>query len=136
MPDSASAFQRLHADQAIQFDFPAAPPIPAPPGWLKALLDFLIKHGDMVQLTLWLLLAALVLFLRYHFRIFRGGRESQHAAASSRPAMPAWQPDAAKAEATLLDAERLAAEGQFDAATHRLLLVAVEEIRARRPGVI
>jgi len=46
---------------------------------------------------------------------------------------PAWQPDTGAALALLEDADRLAAEGRFDEATHLLLQRSVGQIVAARP---
>ena len=46
----------------------------------------------------------------------------------------AWQPDSAASVALLEDADRLAAEGRFDDATHLLLQRSVAQIAAARPG--
>ena len=52
----------------------------------------------------------------------------------ARPASdPGWTPDRAEAAALLDDADRLAADGHFDAAAHLLLRRSVQHIAAARP---
>ena len=48
----------------------------------------------------------------------------------------AWQPSPERARLLLADADALAAAGRYDEAAHLLLLVAVQEIGARRPGLV
>jgi hypothetical protein len=51
-------------------------------------------------------------------------------------AEPEWTPDRADAIALLDDADRLAAEGRFDEATHLLLRRSVGQISAARPDLL
>ncbi len=83
----------------------------------------------------WVLLAAvvgfaLVLLVRVLAPGFgRWGKRAKKAAAQEE----AWQPDQAASLALLEDADRLAAEGRFDEATHLLLQRSVGHISAARP---
>jgi hypothetical protein len=56
-------------------------------------------------------------------------------AVPSRPLSP-WQPSVRQARLLLEDADSLAAQGRFDDAVHLLLLVSIQEIGARRPGIV
>jgi hypothetical protein len=56
-------------------------------------------------------------------------REPEQAAAE-------WTPDAGEALALLEDADRLAAEGRFDEATHLLLMRSVGQIAEARPDLL
>ena len=57
-------------------------------------------------------------------------------AASARQAPASWQPSPERARLLLADADALAAAGRYDEAAHLLLLVAVQEIGERRPGLL
>lgn len=117
---------------------PAAPP--QPPDWLLSLGDWLQRIfgpvGKMfgfswpvfekiliglavvgVLILLWVLLMPL-------FERLRQPRAE---------AVPEWTPDRAEALALLEDADRLAAEGKFDEATHLLLKRSVGQIARARP---
>ena len=144
----AADWQALRADADIQFA-PVQPPVPEasePPGWLQDLSEFLGRLfgpiGDALtafgralgmsgQVMTWLVIgigAAILVFLIWRllepFRLRR--REPEQAA-------PEWTPDAGEALALLDDADRLAAEGRFDEATHLLLKRSVGQIAAARP---
>jgi hypothetical protein len=148
--DGADGFARgwkaLRADGDLQFA-PIEPPESAePPGWLKELIEFLgdlfSPVGDAIsslgrvlglsgQLLTWILIGIGVAILGYLvWRLLAplrlGGREQTQAA-------PEWAPDAGEATALLEEADRLAAEGRFDEATHLLLKRSVGQIAAARP---
>lgn len=146
--DAARDWQALRDDGAIQFaPVPLEKPF-QPPGWLKKLGDLLngalewigrgLKAiGESLGLSwpvfekvlialaalgalflLWKLVVQPLVGLRYHRRL---------------PTEPEWAPDRAAAIALLEDADRLAAEGRFDAATHLLLQRSVHHIATARP---
>src|SRR5262249_39847128 len=50
--------------------------------------------------------------------------------------LPAWQPDAVQARLLLRDADALAEQGRFADAAHLLLLVCIQELGERRPGLV
>ncbi|MDC8754915.1 hypothetical protein OIK40_09705 [Erythrobacter sp. sf7] len=81
----------------------------------------------------WVLLTGVVLFvLVLLWRAFgnaAGGRGGASAGVTDE-----WQPERAASLALLEDADRLAAEGRFDEATHLLLQRSVGQIAAARPG--
>jgi len=81
-------------------------------------------------------LAAAVLVLAYFLirHILRRG----WAQAESPPMhpLPAWQPDVHQARLLLRDADALAAQGRFEDAAHLLLLVCIQELKDRRPGLV
>ena len=145
----ARDWEALRADGDIQFAPVKLPEPQAPPEWLEALSRFLGKLlrplGEAIaslarsigisgQTMTWLLvgvgvsLAALVLW-RYlgHVRWRRG---------AATEAAPEWTPDSRDALALLEDADRLAAEGRYDEATHLLLQRSVGQIAAARPDLI
>jgi hypothetical protein len=133
-PDAAWHSLLRHHD--IQFDFPDAPAIPPQPLWLRHLLDFLARHSQWFSLGGWIVLGLGLLTLGY----FLVRHMIQHGLSRAdnfvlRP-MPAWQPSAEQARLLLRDADALAAQGLFEDAAHMLLLVAIQEIGDRRPGLV
>jgi hypothetical protein len=151
--EAADAFardwQELRADSDIQFA-PLKPPAPAEtPDWLRELGEFLGRLfgpiGDAFsalgralgmsgQAMMWLIIAvgvAIMVFLVWRLvaplRLRR--REAEQAA-------PEWTPDAGEAMALLEDADRLAAEGRYDEATHLLLKRSVGQIAEARPDLL
>lgn len=144
-PDGWAA---LRADGNLQFEPVTIPEIPPrKPSWfermLEDLFDFLADlFGPMGQALggswSWLqwvvagvvALFALVLLVRLYGPGFgRRGKSDADAAA----ALEEWRPDAAASLALLEDADRLAAQGRFDEATHLLLQRSVHHIAAARP---
>jgi hypothetical protein len=147
--DFASRWKELRADGDIQFaplKFPEKPP---PPEWWERFLDwlgnvlepignFLASIGGLIgmsgQAVLWILvgIAALLAALLI-WRIFGDARFGR-AAPAEKP--PEWTPGEGEALALLEDADRLAAEGRYDEATHLLLKRSVGQIAAARPGLL
>jgi hypothetical protein len=148
--EAAGAFARdwqaLRADADIQFAPLKPPEVAPPPDWLKDLIEFLGRLlrpvGDALtalgrmlgmsgQAMTWLVVAIGVAILAYlAWRVteqYRPRRREQAEAA------PEWSPDAGEALALLGDADRLAAEGRYDEATHLLLKRSVGQIAAARP---
>jgi hypothetical protein len=149
--DAADAFARdwreLRADSDIQFAPIERPPPSETPGWLKRLGEF---FGDLLssiadalgglgrllgmsgQALMWLLIGigvAILLFLAWRLFAPAWGRRGDDA----EQAPPEWTPDAGEAQALLEDADRLAAEGRYDEATHLLLKRSVRQIASARP---
>lgn len=118
---------------------PKVPDVPAVPGWLKAIGEFLRAIFEPIGQAIgmswpvlqWVLGGIVVLgLLLLAWRIV--------APLLDRPARaalvePEWSPDRAQALALLEDADRLAAEGKFDEATHLLLRRSVQQIAEVRP---
>lgn len=131
----------------MQFAPVEIPPIvPPEPSWLERLLNAFgemlanwlgpagMALGDSWWWLQWVLLGlvglfALVLLVRLiDPSFFRRANADTDAGTADT-----WQPDQAASLALLEDADRLAAEGQFDAATHLLLQRSVGQIAAARP---
>ena len=145
----ASDWQALRSDEQIQFTPLKMPDRPEPPSWIQDVLEFLARLfsplTDLVralgralgmsgQAIMWLLLAGVVvlvaiLLVRY-LRLFAARR------AKADDTAPEWAPDTGDALALLEDADRLAAEGHYDEATHLLLRRSVGQIAAARPGLL
>lgn len=145
----ARDWQKLRADDEIQFTPLELPEQAPPPQWwldflewlsgvLRPLGDFLAAIGQLIgvsgQAVLWLLVAigvALVALLAWRLvgaaARRRGGKPE---------AEPDWVPHQGEALALLEDADRLAGEGRYDEATHLLLQRSVGQIAAARPGLL
>ena len=154
-PGGAEAFardwQELRADGDIQFT-PLSPPQAQPaevPDWWRNFVDWL---GDVLgpvgealsglgralgfsgPVFLWILGGiALILIALLVWRFAAGVRFAR----KPKPeAEPEWTPDADEALTLLEEADRLAAEGRYDEATHLLLKRSVGQIRAARPDLL
>lgn len=142
-----AGWDTLHAEGNVQFAPVEIPPIPKPePSWLERqlyalgemLADLLGPAGAALGGSWWWLqwvllgvvgLFALVLLVRLiDPSFFRRANSAPDAGTADT-----WQPDQAASLALLEDADRLAAQGQFDAATHLLLQRSVGQIAAARP---
>lgn len=138
--DAARDWQAVRADGSIQYEPLPMPKPPETPGWLKALGEFLKQLlspiGEAVGIgwpvLQWILLAIGVLALVWIvWRVVEPLLGARGAVADQ--AETEWAPDRDVALALLDDADRLAAEGQFDAATHLLLRRSVHQIASARP---
>lgn len=143
--EAGEAWEAVRADQTIQFapvDVPQQPPS-KPPGWLETLMRWL---GDVLEpvgralgmswpVFRWILLAlailAIGLLLWRMMAPALGWRPKPQIAVEDD-----WALAAGEALALLEDADRLAAEGRFDEATHLLLMRSVSQIAAARPGLV
>ena len=133
----SAAWHTLMTDRSIQFDFPSLPAPQPPPSWLVALARFIRDHIELFRIGGWVLLGllvlgALIIVVRALLRRgwIRGEKDADRAVPAS------WQPSPERARLLLADADALAAAGRFDEAAHLLLLVAVQEIGERRPGLV
>ncbi|MCZ8370217.1 MAG: hypothetical protein O9293_09680 [Porphyrobacter sp.] len=144
-----AGWEALRADADVQFAPVPIPETPPPkPGWLAEMLeklfswlgDLLAPLGHALAQSWWWLqwvlaaivaLFAIVLLVRLidpaWLRL--GKRDKAGAAATEND----WRPETAATLALLEDADRLAAEGRFDEATHLLLQRSVSQISAARP---
>lgn len=145
-----AGWAELRADGEIQFAPVTIPETPPPkPSWLSEQLDAFFKWlaevlaplGEAMADSWWWLrwvpvvlvgLFALVLLIRLiDPSLLRFGRKTKPAGGPAQE--DTWRPDAAASLALLEDADRLAAEGRFDEATHLLLQRSVAQISAARP---
>jgi hypothetical protein len=141
----AAAWEKLRADGDIQFAPVQIPDIKPPePGWFEKMLaklfaslgDLFAPLGQMLGASWWwlqwVLLAALAGFVIVLLvRAFGPGVGRRRAAEAIE--QEEWRPGTAASLALLEDADRLAAEGRFDEATHLLLQRSVGQIAAARP---
>ncbi len=141
--DAARDWQAVQADPTIQYAPIQAPPTPTePPGWLKALGEFFEAVFGPIGRALgvswpvlqWILIglaAVAVLWLGWRIVGPLIERRRLNGGANAEPA--SWSPQQEQARALLAEADRLAAAGQFDAATHLLLQRSVEHIAEAKP---
>jgi hypothetical protein len=142
-----AGWDELRADGEVQFAPVPIPETPPPkPSWFdEAMRDLFTWLADLFAplgqalgaswwWLQWVLAGAVALFaLMLLARLLseglwrRGGRVDKAAEEEE------WRPDAAASLALLEDADRLAAEGRFDAATRLLLQRSVSQIAAARP---
>ena len=151
------AYARVRGADDIQFapvSVPKNPPLARTPTevpeWLKAIGRFFEKIGDFFQAIFspigkligvswpvmqWVLIglgAAMVLFLLYRLLApLLGWRREK-----TEVAEPDWEPGREQAIALLDEADRLAAAGHYEAATHLLLQRSVAHIESARPGLL
>jgi len=141
-------WEALRAGGDLQFAPVTIPDLPPrEPGWLERMLNALFENladlfepvGRALAESWWWLqwalpaaagLFAVVLLVRL-LGPRLGGPRARAGAGSA--AGEEWRPDAAASIALLEDADRLAAEGRFDEATHLLLQRSVAQIAAARP---
>jgi hypothetical protein len=139
----ARDWAEVRADASIQFEPVQLPEDPQPPSWLLRLFEFL---GDLLApvgravvyawpVLQWILLAAgLALLLYLIWRLVEPsiGRKRRR---REQPGEE-WVPDSTAALALLEEADRLAAAGRFDEATHMLLQRSVGQIAEARPDLV
>ncbi len=139
---SPAGWEELREDGDIQFEpivFPERPP--EEPGWFQRLLEWLAENLNLGEAFVgiwpvmeWILIGALVLaglFLLY--RLVGMPMLANRKTEGDDAEIDGWTPDAQESLALLEDADRLAANGQFDEATHLLLKRSVGQIAEARP---
>jgi len=141
-------WQAVRDDDSIQFAPLPEPETAKPPEWLERFLDWLgevfAPVGDALGAAMgaiglswpvlrWILLALAVIFVAVLvFRLVQP--YFRHAPAAV--GQPEWTPDREAALDLIAEADRLAAEGRFDAATHLLLQRSVGQIAEARPDLL
>lgn len=141
-----AGWENLRADGDIQFAPVTIPEIPPRvPGWFERLLndvfaflgEWLAPLGAALGASWWwlqwVLLGAAVLFAGLLLVRLIAPLPGRQSSKTGDVEVEAWRPDAASTLALLGDADRLAAEGRFDEATHLLLQRSVGQIAAARP---
>ncbi|WP_298469503.1 hypothetical protein [uncultured Erythrobacter sp.] len=140
-------WEDVRSDPDIQFervDIPQQPP--REPNWfekmIQSVLEFLADLlapvgralGSSWPVLQWILLGLLVLFVAYLiYRLVDPGWFGRNASNAAEGEDEGWAPDQEESIALLEDADKLAAEGRFDEATHLLLKRSVTHIAAARP---
>jgi hypothetical protein len=140
-PGAVKAWEAVRATGDIQYAPVPPPPIPKEPEWLKALGEWLKAIFEPLGRALglsWPVIEYILLglaALAVALIVWRIVAAVIAARRKARPvdAVPEWAPSAHEAQALLEDADRLAAEGRFDEATHLLLRRSVGHIASARP---
>ncbi|MBD2840756.1 hypothetical protein IB285_00630 [Erythrobacter sp. KMU-140] len=140
------SWSSVRNDGDIQFEPIEIPePVAEPPGMFEKMLDaFFDFLGELLApiggflgyswpVLKWVLLAALAGFLIYSLINTFGPLRRKQSDRPDAQSQPGWEPDRAESLALLEDADRLAAEGRYDAATHLLLQRSVSHIASARP---
>lgn len=137
---AARDYAAVRAASDIQFA-PVSPPAPdPPPEWLTALAKFLRELLEPLGRALgmswptveWILIGLAVLLVAYIlWRLVVQPLLARRKIAAEDE--PEWAPNRDAAIALLEDADRLAAAGSYDAATHLLLQRSVRHIADARP---
>jgi hypothetical protein len=135
------AYGETMASEGLQTSLPPPEPMPETPLWLldffQAIGDFFTWSGPVLYYALWAIGIALVLFIAY--RLFPGFAEwvdGLRGKAEAEELPDYGHAEATVARARLADADALAAQGRFAEAVHLLLYRSVDDIAARRPGLI
>ena len=141
-------WQAVRGDDSIQYAPLPEPEEPETPEWLERFLDWLgdvfSPVGEALATAMgaiglswpvlqWVLLALAVLGVGV--LVFRFVQPYRHRAPEPTP-QPEWAPDRHAALDLIAEADRLAAEGRFDAATHLLLQRSVGQIAELRPDLL
>ncbi len=136
---AADAWRAVRDDDSIQFAPVEQPEPPEQPEWLREFFAWLADvmepvgrlFGSAWPIVKWVLLALAVLgTLLVVWRVV----EPLFARSPRAQGKPEdWAPSRGEAIALLEDADRLAAAGKFDEATHLLLQRSVGQIAAARP---
>ena len=136
------AYRGVRADEDLQFAEVEMPEAEPPPDWLLDALEFLGRLFEPIAkffvgiwpVLMWVLIALAVAFACY--LIVRIVDPASLQARRKSQATDDWVPQEEEALALLEEADRLAAEGRFDEATHLLLKRSVGQIAAARPGLV
>lgn len=142
-----AGWEALRADGNVQFAPVSIPEIPPrEPSWFERMLNELFKFladlvgpvGEALGASWWwlqwvLLGLAVIIALVLLARLLGPGFGRFGNRAGAEVAAEEWRPDTAASLALLEDADRLAAQGRFDDATHLLLQRSVGHISAARP---
>jgi hypothetical protein len=142
-PDHSSfahAHQALKGQGDFQFSFPTYVP-PKEPEWVKALGQFLHDHGRLLGWIAWIVVGALALYLLYRLAMTYGPdivkwRPGKKPEKTLLQQTVTWRPTEVQARQLLKESDTLAAEGRYSEAVHLLLLRSIEDIQARRAGLL
>ena len=137
----------LRENPDIQFEQipPPPPPEPPEPNWFTEAIAAIFRFlGDLFApvgqlfggawpVLQWVLLAAVILFVIAMIARNFGPLSRRARIKKQAESEPEWQPDHAQSIALLEDADKLAAAGKYDEATHLLLQRSVGQIADARP---
>ena len=136
------AWRDVRADGDLQFAELQVPEAEPPPDWLISLMEWLGRVFEPVArffVAIWPVLMWVLIALAAALAIYLVVRIVDPASLQTRKKADApddWMPQEEEALALIEEADRLAAEGRFDEATHLLLKRSVGQIAAARPGLV
>lgn len=153
--DFARDWEALRAASDIQF-VPIEPPEPTQsPEWLRNFLRWLgelfAPLGDFLanlfgglgrflgvsgQVIMWVVLGLAALLVLYLLWRTFAPMVTNVQLGGAKDSAPEWTPDTQQALDLLEDADKLAAEGRFEEATHLLLKRSVGQIAEAQPGLL
>lgn len=143
---AAADWEAVRAASDIQYaplPIPAAPPTPPLPDWLAALGRLLRALFEPLGRAIgvgWPIMEKLLIALAILAALALVWRLGRTVLALRRPAAArpdsGWTPDHDVALALLDEADRLAGEGRYDAATHLLLRRSIADIADSQPGLL
>ena len=153
-----AAHAALKADSSVQFDLTSPPPSQQPPGWLKALFEWLEKalepvgrflrwvgsfmpDAPLARILLWTLLglAAAALLWGIYQRLKTGRWQLpriRRAPYREAEVEEEWVPGDAPVRSWLAEADALAEQGRYAEAIRHLLFRSIDDISSRRPGAV
>jgi hypothetical protein len=134
-----AAHRHLLSDSALQFKFAAPPPEPQTPEWLKALAEMLQVLAPALNVIFWggiILIAGLLIYLIVQEIVRRLPGAPKAARTLVSPPKPEFRPTAARAQALLEEADRLAREGRFSEAARVLLHRSINDIEDAFPNLV
>ena len=148
MPDALHHWEQIRGQSDIQFGQIELPKEPPPPDWLARFFKWLVETlkpvADLLGVSWptlqWILLGIAILLIAWLlWRLLEPIariRLQRRKAKDEDETDAEWAPDRSDALALLEDADRLAAEGRYDEATHLLLQRSVGQIAEARPGLL
>ncbi|AXE64767.1 hypothetical protein BBF93_11420 [Hyphomonas sp. CACIAM 19H1] len=141
-----SAVERAHRAYLRDGDLQLARPEQAdieieprePPGWIRAIGEFLEALGPLFKLIFWIAAGAVILGLLYFLfgeaiRMRLGFTRKEKVKAVD-DVLTDIRPDADRARSLLEEADALAREGRFAEAVHLLLFRSIEDVQERLEG--
>jgi len=141
LPEGWKSLREAADIQFAPVELPDTPP--REPSWLTDAIEAVFEFLGMILQPVagivadfwWILaIAAGALALFFLIRLYGPlARRTRDAKAQPAAGSPEWRPDERESIALLEDADRLAAEGRYDEATHLLLKRSVSQIAAARP---
>lgn len=109
-----------------------------PPGWIKAIADFLQAISPLLKLIFWAaaiaVIAGLAYFLFGEAIRMRLGIARKEKVKAVDDVLTDIRPDADRARSLLEEADALAREGRFAEAVHLLLFRSIEDVQERLDG--
>ncbi|HEX8401214.1 MAG TPA: hypothetical protein VF628_05865 [Allosphingosinicella sp.] len=129
------AHRQLLGDASIQWTLDPFRPQPTP-AWVRWLVEAIKDAWPVLRVLFWIGVAALALYLLYHLARRLAGESWPWPRRRADAEPETWRPAEGSARALLADADRLAADGQYDEAAHLLLFRSIEDIDARRPQLV